>query len=141
MRCRRPADALSPVQGCERGQDVPESHEGPFPLFPEVCGVRAKKVDKSHAGIRDALRAAGIRVHDTSAVGLGYPDLHCSYRGYTALVECKTPGEGGIRGDDRGKAQRDFHAEWEGPLIIATTPLDAIKQFMDGYSDFARRKY
>jgi len=103
--------------------------------------VRAKKVDKSHAGIRDALRAAGIRVHDTSAVGLGYPDLHCSYRGYTALVECKTPGEGGIRGDDRGKAQRDFHAEWEGPLIIATTPLDAIKQFMDGYSDFARRKY
>jgi hypothetical protein len=37
--------------------------------------VRAKRTDRNHADIRDALRADGCTVDDLSAVGNGIPDL------------------------------------------------------------------
>lgn len=50
---------------------------------------RAAKVDRNHAEIVQALRAAGAAVSDTSAVGQGFPDLVCSYRGAWHLLEIK----------------------------------------------------
>ena len=89
--------------------------------------VRAKKVDATHGAIVNALRNAGVRVHDTSAVGFGYPDLHCSYRGYSALVECKS-GPKGLR-----ESQRNFIDKWEGPVIVARTGEEAVTEFFKAY--------
>lgn len=91
--------------------------------------MRAKKVDQSHREIRDALREAGVVVHDCSAVGFGYPDLHCSYRGYSALVECKTKSRGELR-----ESQRDFMNEWQGPLFVALSGDEAVAKFFEGYA-------
>lgn len=52
-------------------------------------GRYASKVDRNHGEIRDALRALGVGVHDTSAAGAGMPDLLCGWRGKIVLVEVK----------------------------------------------------
>jgi Holliday junction resolvase-like predicted endonuclease len=49
----------------------------------------AARTDKSHEGIREALRAMGWLVHDTSRLG-GFVDLVVSKGGHTVLVEVKT---------------------------------------------------
>lgn len=50
---------------------------------------RVAKVDRNQAEIVQALRAAGAAVSDTSAVGQGFPDVVCSYRGTWHLLEIK----------------------------------------------------
>lgn len=85
---------------------------------------RAAKVDDSHGEIRNALRAAGITVFDTSTCGRGYPDLHCAYTGgFSALVECKT-GKRKLR-----DSQRDFARMWPCPVIVARTGEEAVSEF------------
>lgn len=37
--------------------------------------MRARRTDANHAAIMADLRKAGFRVHDTSALGGGFPDL------------------------------------------------------------------
>jgi hypothetical protein len=55
-----------------------------------AAGMRyAKRTDGNHAAIRDALRAIGIGVQDTSSAGCGLPDLICACRGMTVFVEVK----------------------------------------------------
>lgn len=85
-------------------------------------GLRAKKVDTTHGAIRDHLRAIGWSVFDTSAVGRGFPDLVCARRGFTALVEAKTPGRG------LNSGQQLFSRGWDGVTIKATSPQEAELQ-------------
>lgn len=73
---------------------------------------RAAKVDRNHGEIRDALRAMGIRVYDASRVGGGFPDLVCSFGGFTMLVEVKD-GRNGFTDDQKG-----FAGDWQGALSI-----------------------
>lgn len=89
---------------------------------------RAAKVDDTHGEIRNALRAAGVVLHDCSMVGRGFPDFVCSYRGYTALLECKT----GFR--DLNEPQRKFRDKWEGTMIVARTGPEAVEKFFQEYA-------
>jgi hypothetical protein len=73
---------------------------------------RAARVDENHGEIRDALRKAGVIVFDASHIGQGFPDLACSFKGFTMLVEVKMP---------KGKLTRDqerFKADWQGVIAI-----------------------
>lgn len=88
---------------------------------------RAAKVDTTHGEIRDALRTAGVVVHDSSMVGRGFPDFVCSYRGYTALIECKTDCR------DLNEPQRKFRDKWEGTMIVARSGEEAVQKFFQEY--------
>jgi len=52
---------------------------------------RANRTDENHADIRDALRATGAFVYDSSAVGGGFPDLIAFFRGEKLFFEIKNP--------------------------------------------------
>lgn len=89
---------------------------------------RASKVDQTHAEIGRSLREAGVVVHDCSMVGRGFPDFACSYRGYTALVECKTDFR------DLNEPQRKFRDRWEGTMIVARSGEEAVAKFFQEYA-------
>jgi len=53
--------------------------------------MRARRVDANHSDIKDAAIKAGLRVYDTSSVGLGFPDLVVQFGDVTVLWEVKNP--------------------------------------------------
>jgi len=53
---------------------------------------RRARVDRNHAEIVKALRAAGRRVLDLSRVGQGCPDILVAWGGGLILMEIKAPG-------------------------------------------------
>ena len=71
----------------------------------------AKKVDRNHGEIRDALRALGWYVYDTSRLGGGFPDLVCAKNGRLVLVEVK---DGTLKPSARQltPAEQDVHLEF-----------------------------
>ena len=77
------------------------------------------KVDITQAAIVKALRAIGVQVAVTSALGGGFPDLVWAWRGHTGLLEVKTGKE------PLTAAEREFHAKWPADIPIVTTPEDA----------------
>lgn len=95
--------------------------------------MRAKKVDKSQSEIVDALRAAGVSVFVTP-VGDSFPDLVCAYRGYCALVECKT-GAAKLR-----RGQEQFKKDWQGTVIVARTGEEAVAEFFKAWAASALQK-
>lgn len=80
----------------------------------------ARKVDRGHGAIVKALRAAGCRVHDTSRVGDGFPDLVVYKVGHPIrLLEVKE--QGGVI----TQAQEAFMAEgW--PVTIVRSIDEAL---------------
>jgi len=89
--------------------------------------MRAKKVDTTHPSIRNHLRAIGWRVHDTSSVGGGFPDLVVARCGFTALVECKSGSEAGAE-MELNELQKRFRDSWPGPFVVAATPTQAERE-------------
>lgn len=89
---------------------------------------RAAKVDESHNEVVRALRKAGVFVFDTSAVGRGFPDLVCSYAGFTVLVEVKSP-KGTVR-----DSQREFRSRFPGSLILVRSGEEAVREFFKARS-------
>ena len=88
---------------------------------------RAARTDGNHEATRDYLRRTGWSVHDTSAVGGGFPDLVVARDGFTALVEVKN----GAKSPSRIKLtpdQETFAKGWKGVCIKALSPEDAEKQ-------------
>lgn len=85
--------------------------------------MRAARVDRNHAAIVAALRAAGWLVVSTARMGGGFPDLVVTRRGVTHLVEVKT---------DTGRLTRDqhsFHAAVAGvgsAVLVMRTVDDAL---------------
>jgi len=78
---------------------------------------RAAKVDANHSAIVKSIREAGFSVHDTSAVGRGFPDLVCGYGGRTFLVEVKCGTN--IPSKRRLTApQETFKASWLGCYVV-----------------------
>lgn len=85
---------------------------------------RAARTDLNHAEVRDALRAAGWYVHDTSGAGDGMADLVvCGPGGVWVLVEVKSK---------RGKltmAQQALRAVADqagAPYIVVRTVEEAV---------------
>ena len=98
--------------------------------------MRAKKVDTNHAEIVSHLRAIGWRIHDSSAVGRGFPDLVCAHvrTRQMALVEVKH-GKG-----DLNPLQRKFRDDWPGPIFVVRSPDDAERQLTLWLLSLARLK-
>lgn len=85
----------------------------------------ARKVDDNHAAIRDGLRACGVRVHDTSRLGGGFPDLLCRYFGRIVLLEVKDPRQ--VPSKRRlTAAEAEFHAEWKDWVATVETLDEAL---------------
>ena len=82
----------------------------------------ARKADANQPEIVQALRQAGWTVHHTHTLGQGFPDLACGKHGTTVLVECKMPGE------MLTPAEKIFHAEFRGAVIIAFSGADAVQK-------------
>ena len=80
----------------------------------------AKRVDNTHAEIRDALRAAGWTVKDYSGAGLGIPDLLINKGSVSAWVECKS------KGGKLTDAERVFFELAPGHKIIAYDGQGAV---------------
>lgn len=81
---------------------------------------RAARTDENQPEIVKALRKIGARVHITSALGGGFPDLCCAYRGKNVLIEVKMPGEKLTRD------QVEFVATWGGEMHIVESPEEAV---------------
>ena len=92
---------------------------------------RAAKTDANQAEIVAALRNIGASVHDTSAVGRGFPDLVVGMRGRNYLIECKdgakVPSARKLTPD-----QIEFKATWRGHWAVAISAEDAVSIVMAG---------
>jgi hypothetical protein len=82
-------------------------------------------VDKNQREIVNALRAIGCSVLDLSRMGKGTPDIlvFCPRLHAYCLVEIKS---------DKGKmtpAQKKFHADWRGPVVVVKSVDEALKVF------------
>jgi hypothetical protein len=85
---------------------------------------RAARTDLNHGDVRDALRAAGWYVHDTSGAGDGMADMVvCGPGGVWVLVEVKSK---------RGKltpAQKALREQADAagaPYVVARSPEEAV---------------
>lgn len=89
----------------------------------------ARRVDTTHAPIRDALERIGATVLDLSRLGHDAPDLAIGYGGRTLLVEAKSDRKvHRKRGDGRSPGQVLFAELWRGDRIITVTdPLEAVR--------------
>lgn len=89
--------------------------------------MRARKIDRNQPEIVDHLRRSGWRVHITSALGGGYPDLTVSRDGYTAVVEVK---DGSLPESARRLTvdESNFRLHWRGDYVLALNPQDALIQ-------------
>ena len=87
---------------------------------------RAAKTDRNHQEIVDALRKVGASVYSTHAVGQGFPDVVCGFRGLTFCIEIK---DGDLPPSQRGltDAQLRFRIMWQGHYAIANNVDEALK--------------
>jgi hypothetical protein len=91
---------------------------------------RAAKIDENQPEIVDALRKCGIKVHITSQLGDGFPDLVCGFHNFTFLLEVKMP---------NGKmtaAEMRFANEWDGHYMVVRT----VEQALDAVTNPAARR-
>lgn len=88
----------------------------------------ARRVDTTHAPVRDALRKVGATVLDTSRLGDSAPDLIVGWQGRTLAVEVKwnrPTNEGGRHGETFG--QKKCRESWRGDVwLIVMDPEDAV---------------
>lgn len=79
------------------------------------------RTDANHSDVKGYFEDLGCTVHDTSQVGMGFPDLVVGLVGRTVLVEIKT---------DTGEllpSQKTFNARWRGELpVVVRTQQDCI---------------
>lgn len=85
----------------------------------------AARADRNQPEIVAALRAAGVCVQPLHTIGRGIPDLLCSFRGRTFLVEVKDPTK---PKSDRQLtvAQKKWHAEWPGEIFVVESVDEAL---------------
>lgn len=84
------------------------------------------RTDANQKAIVDTLRACGVSVADTSALGDGFPDLVCGRHGVNYMLEIKD----GDKSPSRRKLTADeelFHTEWRGTIFIVQSVQDALE--------------
>lgn len=86
---------------------------------------RAARVDGNHADVVAALRGAGIQVVSTAAMGKGFPDLLCAFRGLLVLLEVK---DGTLPPSARAltKQEQEFIAAWPRSYVV-TSAEEAVR--------------
>jgi hypothetical protein len=80
----------------------------------------AKRTDRNHKEICQALKKAGFSVQDLSRCGQGVPDILVGCGRSNLLMEIKTE-EGQLN-----ERQIAWHAAWRGPHIVVRTVKEAI---------------
>ena len=88
----------------------------------------ARRVDRNHAEVRTALRAAGWHVTDLFRVGRGVPDMLASKPRVAVLVEAKMPGE------ELTPAEVEYLHLYQGPRVVAHSGQEAV----DGCAEIER---
>ena len=88
---------------------------------------RSAKVDSNQAEIVQALEAVGASVRSLAAVGQGFPDLACGFRGKTYILEIKRPKAKGQREGTLTPDQKRFFSEWRGQAAIVQTADEALR--------------
>ena len=92
---------------------------------------RKARVDANQSSIVEALRGIGASVAVTSAVGKGFPDLVCGYRGRNHLFEVKNPGV--PKADQQLTAEQvEFKAAWRGHWAVIRDAGEAIEVMTRG---------
>lgn len=93
----------------------------------------ARKRDALHWEIAEQLTELGFFVADTSGCTScpGYPDMHISKNGFSALVELKTPANPTAKARqtpaERLRAsQKAFRDRWKGQPIIVAYDLNTV---------------
>ncbi len=81
----------------------------------------ARRVDGSHAEVRDTLRRLGFTVEDTSRFGGGFPDLIACRCGRLYFVEVKT-----ARGKLRA-SQVEFKQRWRDHYFVLRSTADVLR--------------
>lgn len=87
---------------------------------------RAARTDANHREIVDALRKVGCVVHDTSALGGGFPDLVVK-AARVLLMEVKD-GKKPPSARRLTPEQEKFAAEWAGHWVCVSSVDEAIKE-------------
>lgn len=90
--------------------------------------MRGKRTDRTHAPIRDRLRALGATVYDCSRIGGGFPDLLLAHAGRSYWIEVK---DGAKKPSARKltAAQEDFHRKWQGEPIWVLESAEQAEQW------------
>ena len=83
------------------------------------------KIDGNQTAVVQALRAAGMTVWITSAMGNGAPDLVCGWRGITVLIELKD-GDKVPSAQALTAAEQTFSDTWAGQWCVANSPESAV---------------
>lgn len=86
---------------------------------------RAAASDGNQKVIVAALRDAGASVAPCHAVGQGFPDLVCAYRGVMYMLEVKDPSQPKHR-HELTPAQVKFHAGWQANILVVFTAREAL---------------
>lgn len=83
------------------------------------------RTDANQSKIIRALEQIGCTVADTSAVGIGFPDIVVGFRGRSLLIEIKD----GAKPPSKRKLTPDqqiFKAEWRGQYAVVKDVDEAI---------------
>lgn len=94
-------------------------------------------MDANHNAVADYLERMGWSVESTAAMGGGFPDLLVGRPGFSVLVEVKD----GAKPPSARKLtvpQAKFAERWTGPLIVATSPQDALDQVVGMWKAWAK---
>ncbi len=86
---------------------------------------RAAKIDDNQAEIVDALRKLGVSVWSTAALGKGFPDLVCGYRGKNYLFEVKD-GAKPLSARKLTEDEARFFGSWNGQVNVIESIDDAL---------------
>lgn len=82
--------------------------------------VPIARVDVNQPAVVKALRQAGYSVQHLHTIGKGCPDLLAAKHGINVLLEVKQPG------GKLTKDEQDWHARWEGAVLIVYGADDAM---------------
>ena len=88
--------------------------------------MRARgKIDSNQTAVVQALRAAGMTVWVTSAMGNGSPDLVVGWKGLSVLIELKD-GDKVPSAQALTVAEQEFCDSWAGQWCVATSAEGAV---------------
>lgn len=85
----------------------------------------ARRTDANQKDFVKEARKLGATVHDTSMVGLGFPDLVIGWRGQNILLETKN----GEKPESQTKLtpyQEKWHTTWRGKAYVFRYPSELI---------------
>jgi hypothetical protein len=85
----------------------------------------ARRVDRNHAEVRTALRAAGWHVTDLFRVGRGVPDMLAARPGLAVLVEVK------VKGEKLTEAEEAYLKLYPGPAVVVYGAQDAVDRLAE----------